>query len=383
MKIRQTKIVFLAMVCLLCMGIIAGCGNKQPQQGEQAVAVKAMQVIQKDTPITYVYAGEVKAKEEVNLQARVSGSIVAKMVEGGDVVRKGQPLFKIDSRSYQSAVLSNQAQLAQAQANLKNAELDAQRYNALASQDAIAKQTRDTQNSVVKQQRAVVAANQALLKKAQDDLNDTVVVSPIDGKIDINDLSVGSYVTAGDTIMATISSVNPVYVQFNMSENEYLSLNERGKGNFTSWGKGLKLVLSDGSVYAETGSITQVDRGLSDNTGTLTMKATFNNPNKILIPGMFGRIEMTTEVRKGALLIPQRAVQQVLSEQFVTVIGKDNKAETRSVTMGTKIGNLWVVEKGLKPSDVVVVEGLTKLQPGISLKPTMIGLDDLNNSSKK
>ena len=143
------------------------------------------------------------------------------------------------------------------------------------------------------------------------------------------------------------------------------------------------MVLSDGSVYAEIGSITQVDRGLSDNTGTLTMKATFSNPNKILIPGMFGRIEMTTEVRKGALLIPQRAVQQVLSEQFVTVIGKDNKAETRSVTMGTKIGNLWVVEKGLKPSDVVVVEGLTKLQPGISLKPTMIGLDDLNNSSKK
>ena len=229
MKIRQTKIVFLAMVCLLCMGIIAGCGNKQPQQGEQAVAVKAMQVIQKDTPITYVYAGEIKAKEEVSLQARVSGSIVAKMVEGGDVVRKGQPLFKIDSRSYQSAVLSNQAQLAQAQANLKNAELDAQRYNALASQDAIAKQTRDTQNSVVKQQRAVVAANQALLKKAQDDLNDTVVVSPINGKIDINDLSVGSYVTAGDTVLATISSVDPVYVQFNMSENEYLSLNERGK----------------------------------------------------------------------------------------------------------------------------------------------------------
>ena len=383
MKIRQTKIVFLAMVCLLCMGIIAGCGNKQPQQGEQAVAVKAMQVIQKDTPITYVYAVEIKAKEEVSLQARVSGSIVAKMVEGGDVVRKGQPLFKIDSRSYQSAVLSNQAQLAQAQANLKNAELDAQRYNALASQDAIAKQTRDTQNSVVKQQRAVVAANQALLKKAQDDLNDTVVVSPINGKIDINDLSVGSYVTAGDTVLATISTVDPVYDQFNMSENEYLSLNERGKGDFTSWGKGLKLVLSDGSVYAETGSITQVDRGLSDNTGTLTMKATFSNPNKILIPGMFGRIEMTTEVRKGALLIPQRAVQQVLSEQFVTVIGKDNKAETRSVTMGTKIGNLWVVEKGLKPSDVVVVEGLTKLQPGISLKPTMIGLDDLNNSSKK
>lgn len=383
MKIRQTKIAFLSMACLLCMFIAVGCGNKQPQQGEQAVAVKAMQVIQKDTPITYVYAGEVKAKEEVSLQARVSGSIVAKMVEGGDVVRKGQPLFKIDSRSYQSAVLSNQAQLAQAQANLKNAELDAQRYNALASQDAIAKQTRDTQNSVVKQQRAVVAANQALLKKAQDDLNDTVVVSPIDGKIDINDLSVGSYVTAGDTVLATISSVDPVYVQFNMSENEYLGLNERGKGNFTSWGKGLKLVLSDGSVYAETGSITQVDRGLSDNTGTLTMKATFSNPNKILIPGMFGRIEMTTEVRKGALLIPQRAVQQVLSEQFVTVIGKDNKAETRAVTMGTKIGNLWVVEKGLKPSDIVVVEGLTKLQPGVSLKPTMIGLDDLNNSSKK
>lgn len=383
MKIKQTKIVFMAMACLLCMVIVAGCGDKQSQKGEQAVAVKAMQVIQKDTPITYVYAGEVKAKEEVSLQARVSGSIVAKMVEGGDVVRKGQPLFKIDSRSYQSAVLSNQAQLAQAQANLKNAELDAQRYNALASQDAIAKQTRDTQNSVVKQQRAVVAANQALLKKAQDDLNDTVVVSPINGKIDINDLSVGSYVKDGDTVLATISSVDPVYVQFNMSENEYLSLNERGKGDFTSWGRGLKLVLSDGTVYNQTGSITQVDRGLSNNTGTLTMKATFSNPNKILIPGMFGRIEMTTEVRKGAILIPQRAVQQVLSEQFVTVISKDNKAETRAVTMGTKIGNLWVVEKGLKPSDIVVVEGLTKLQPGISLQPTMIGLDDLNNSSKK
>jgi len=379
------KICCFSLIAVFSALCAAGCSRQQAAQAPQAVEVKAMQVIERDAPVTYEYVGQVKAKNEAQIRTKVSGNIVAKMVTGGATVTKGQPLFQIDRRQYQAALLNAQAQLAQAEAVLSNSHADSIRYQQLAAQNAIARQTVDTQLSTEQQNAASADAYRAKVQEAADDLADTLIVAPFSGRIDVNDLSVGSYVTAGSTTLATISSLDPVFVQFSMSENEYLQMAGRGGGGNSpsEWGSNVKLILSNGTQYPLTGRIEQVDAGLATDTGTLTMKAVFDNPQKLLIPGMFARVVAQGEIRQGALLVPQRAVQQLLGKTFVTVVGEDDKTESRPVKMGPKVGSLWVVEEGLTAGDRVVVEGFSKIQPGAPLKVVMIGPDDLKISEKQ
>ena len=376
---NKKSMIWLTVLFLL---VATGCSKQQAGRPAQAVAVKAVQVIQKDTPVTYDYVGQIIAKDEVQIQARVSGNIAKKLVKGGDVVRAGQPLFEIDQRQYSSSVADAQAQVAQAQATLSNSRRDVFRYQTLANQGGIAVQTLDTTRAQSEQYQAQVDAYQAKLQKAVDDLNDTVVVSPVDGRIGVGELSVGRYVTAGSTVMATVSTVDPVQVSFSMSENEYLKFARMGSSP-DAWGQNLKLILADGSEYPITGHLEQIDRGMANQTGTLTMKAAFDNPQRLLVPGMFARIVAVGETRQGAILIPQRAVQEMLGKTFVTVAAAENKAETRPVKLGPKIGTMQVVEEGLSVQDVVVVEGFAKTQPGTSLQITMIGPDEVTAPGTK
>ena len=276
-----------------------------------------------------------------------------------------------------AVALAMTAQVAQAQASLSNIRRDVTRYQSLAAQGGIAAQTLDTSLAQAEQAQAQVDAYQAKLAQANNDLTDTVIVSPVDGRIGVGELSVGRYVQAGSTVLATVSSVDPVQVRFSMSENEYLKFARMGNSP-DAWGQNLKLLLSDGSAYPIAGHLEQIDRGMANQTGTLTMKAAFENPQHLLVPGMFARIVTVGENKIGALLIPQRAVQELLGKSFVTVVGADNKAETRAVKMGPKVGSLQVVEEGLTGQEVIVVEGFAKAQPGSPLKITMIGPDDLN-----
>lgn len=378
------KISWGLLTMLTLTVVLAGCGSKQAVKTPQATAVKAMQVIQKDTPLVYEYVGQVQAKNEVKLQATVTGKIVEKMITGGATVSAGQPLFRIDRRTYEAAALAARSQLVEAQAAYSQAQADADRYQQLAAQQAIPQQTADNAVKLAEQRAALVEANQARLAQAQDDLEDTLVVAPFAGRIDIKDLDVGSFVQAGQTVLATISSVDPVNVQFSISENEYLRLTKMGNGSLpNSWGQNLKLFLSNGAEYPLTGKVTQIDRGMAQSTGTLTVKASFANPNQLLVPGMFARVGVTGEPIPGALLIPQRAVQQMLDKNFVTVVGEDGKAESRPVTLGPKVGNLWLVESGLTAGDRVVVEGAAKVQPGTPLNVTLIGPDELANPAQK
>jgi membrane fusion protein (multidrug efflux system) len=379
-KVRWRNYIVLV---ILSMVLVSGC-SKQAAPAPQAVEVKVMQVVQKDTPITYEFVGTIEAKNEVQIRAKVSGNIVAKMVTGGAEVSEGQPLFRIDSRQYNSALLTNQAQAAQSEALLAKARKDVGRYNQLASQGAIAQQTLDNAVAEEQQNAAAANANWAKVQQAQEDIEDTTILSPFNGRIDIKDLSVGSFVQAGSTIMATISSVDPVMVKFSMSENEYLQFAKNNKGTSAAdWGRNLKLILSDGSTYPITGQIEQVDKGLTTGTGTLSFKASFANPNKLLVPGMFARVAVQSEVRPGAFLIPQRAVQQMLDKTLITVVGEGDKTETRSVKMGTKIGNMWVVDEGVTANDRIVVEGFLKTPPGTPVSVIMIGPDDLQTPAKQ
>ncbi len=370
---NKKSIIWLAILLLV---VTTGCSKQQTARPPQEVAVKAMQVIQKDTPVTYEFVGEIVAKDEVQIKAQVTGNIANKLIKGGDTVRAGQPLFEIDRRKYVAAVADSQAQVAQAQASLSNIQRDVARYQDLANQGGIAAQTLDTSKSQAEQVAAQVSAYQAKLQQAQNDLSDTVVVSPVDGRIGVGELSVGGYVQAGSTVLATVSTVDPVQVKFSMSENEYLKFAQMGNSP-DAWGQNLKLVLSNGAEYPLSGKLEQVDRGMANQTGTLAMKALFGNPQHLLVPGMFARIVTVGETRTGALLIPQRAVQEMLGKTFVTVTGANSEAVSKPVKLGPKIGNLQIVEEGLTPQDIVVVEGFAKAQPGAPLKVTMIGLEDL------
>jgi len=376
----KRKIIGIGIV--MTMLALAGCGSQQAMQGSPKAEVKAMSVIQRDTPVTYEYVGQIQAKNEVQIYPRVAGNIVAAMVKGGETVRQGQPLFQIDRSQYEAALLNAQAQVAQAEAALSNARLQTSRYQTLAAQQAISQQTLDNAVATEEQNAAAVEAYQAKVRQAADDVNNTLITAPFDGRIGVNVLRVGSYAGTGSTALATISSVGSIYAQFSMSETEYLHLAQVGGGSLpTAWGNSLKLVLSDGSEYPLTGKIDQIDRGLGTDTGSITIKAAFENPNGLLLPGMFARIVATGETVPGALLVPQRAVQQLLGKTFITVVAEGNKAETRNVTMGSRIGNLWMVTSGLNAGDVVVVDGYAKVQPGAEMNVTMIGPDDLTDQS--
>lgn len=373
----------LGLLSLAIILLAAGCG-KQAARTPGAMGVKAMQVIQRDTPVTYEFVGQIEAKNEVKISSRVAGNITSKLVTGGTAVQAGQPLFQIDRRQYEATVLAARGNLAKAEAALSNARLEGIRYRQLAAQQAVSQQMVDNILATESQNVAQVDAYRAQLQQAENDLADTLIVSPIDGRIDMNDLSMGNFVQAGSTVLATVSSVDPVLVKFSMSENEYLRLAQLVKGaSPNEWGLELKLILSDGSMYPLTGHIEQVDRTLAQDTGTLTLKALFGNPQKLLVPGMFARIAAQGEIRKGALLIPQRAVQELLGKTFVTVVGEGDKAESRPVKMGPRVGDLWLVEEGLTTADRVVVEGGAKVAPGTPLQVEMIGPDALQTPAKQ
>lgn len=379
--ISKKKILTMGLACLFVINL-AGCRKKQAQTGAKEVNVKAMKVIKRDTPLTYDYTGFVEAKDEVQIKSRVTGTIVQKLVNGGDVVEAGQLLYVIDPRNYQNSVLQAQANLANAQANLANVQRDQARYQTLYDQGAVAKQTLDNYNMQLQQAQGSVAAQEALVASAQVDMGETNIVAPFAGKVDTNCLNEGTVVTAQTTVLTSISNSNPMRVKFSLAENDYLKLMN---GNTANGGelKDITLQLSDGSVYPQKGTVNQVDRSVDSTTGTLTLKAQFPNPTGVLLPGMFARITVVGSTRPNAILIPQRAVTDLMYKHFVNVINSENKIEMREVKLGVRIGRLWMVESGLDGTETIVVEGTQKVAKGSSVKPEMITEKDLDTGDTK
>ena len=373
---KQRWAIVILLIVLIGVGVMKGGSLFQKQGGApmaREVEVKAMQVVQKDAQLQYEFVGKVQSKNEVKIISKVSGNVVEKMVKGGDTVYKGQPLFRIDDKQYQSSVRSAQATLNQSEAALNNARKDLARYEQLAAINGISQQTLDAQASQTEQYEAAVAANRAKLQESVEDSADTLILSPVDGRVDVNDVSIGQFVTAGSTTLATVSSLDPIWVQFSMSENEYLKFAQMGNGSLPdAFKQNLKLTLANGAVYGGVGTVEQIDKGISTTTGTITMKASFDNAQKLLLPGMFGRIVAMGEVKPNALLIPQRAVKELLDSNYVIIITADNKAERRAVKMGGKVGNMWIVESGLTADDRVIVEGIDKVKSGAAVKATML-----------
>ena len=380
-KNKKTKALLIGLSLAVSTSfVVAGCGGKQQQAQMQGAQVKAMQVIQQDTPLTSEFAGQIVGKDEVKVQSKVSGNVVEKYVKGGQWVEAGQPLYRIDDRQYQSAVWQAQANLAQAQANLGNAKNDLGRYAELVQASAISRQTYDNQEATVKAYQAAADAANAMYIKARQDLADTTIYAPMSGQLAVDDVAVGTFATAGNTNLVTIGSSNPVYAKFNVSETDYLSYMGAMMQNGNRLKPVVTITLSDGTQYPLEGEIVESDRALTENTGTLTMKALFNNPNGMLMPGMFARVRLSGQTIPNAILVPQRAVQQLLGKSFVMVVNGDGKSEARPVTLGNKVGSYYIIKDGLTTADVVVVEGLSNLQEGVNLNVTMVTAEDMGFS---
>lgn len=372
-------IVVVVIAGTLLMGIFGGGGGRQRAMG--AVQVKAMNVLVQDTPLTLEYAGSVKGKDEVKVQARVSGNVTDKYIKGGQYVSAGQALYKIDDRNYRAALLQAQANLAQAQATYNNALIDLQRNEQLLAAAAVSEQVVTTQRAQVAAYQANVDAMAALVQQAQQNLDDTVVYAPMSGKLAVDDVAVGTYAGAGNTTLVTIGSSNPIFVQFSISEGEYLKyVGASVVPGQALPSKSVRITLSDGSEYPVEGHIVEVDRAMQDNSGSLIIKAQFDNPEGILVPGMFARAKLVGDTLKGAVLVPERAVQQLLGKSFVMIVGEDGKSKAQNVELGSKVGSYCIVEKGLTGKEQVIVEGLTSLTEGMDLAITEVKPEDMGLS---
>lgn len=380
-KNKKTKALLIGITLAVSASfVVAGCGKSDQQAQMQGAQVKVMQVMQQDTPLTSEFAGQIVGKDEVKVQTKVSGNVVEKFVQGGQWVEAGQPLYRIDDRQYTSAVWQAQANLAQAQATLSNAQNDLGRYQQLVQSNAISRQTYDNQIANVNAYQAAVDANHALWIKAQQDLADTTIYAPMTGKLGVDDVAVGTFATAGSTNLVTIGSANPVFAQFNVSETDYLEYMNAVMQGGEQTKPIVTITLSDGTQYPLEGELVESDRSLSQNTGTLTMKAIFDNPNGALLPGMFARVRLSGQTIPNAILVPQRAVQQLLGKSFVMVVNGDGKSEARTVQLGEKIGSYYVIKDGLTAADMVVVEGLSNLQEGVPLNITMVTAEEMGFS---
>lgn len=210
----------------------------------------------------------------------------------------------------------------------------------------------------------------------------TVIYAPMSGQLSVDDVAVGTFAAAGSTNLVTIGTTDPVFVEFSISESEYLKFKniQAMQSGSDKGGIQVSITLSDGTVYPYDGRVVQADRALAQNTGTLMVKALFPNPDGLLLPGMFARVKLTGETVPNAILVPQRAVQQLLGKSFVMVVGSDDKSEARTVTLGQKVGSYYIIKDGLSADDTVIVEGLSNLQEGKDLAVTMVTADEMGFS---
>ena len=369
---RRTLFAADLILALGALLVATACARQQAPPPPPLV-VLVVPVVQKDVPIVGEWIGTLDGSVNADIRPKVEGYVLRQLYKEGQFVRRDDPLFEIDPRQFQAALEQARGTLARAEAQLAKATKDVERFTPLAAEQAISQQELDNALSAESDARGGLAAARAAVDQAALNLGWTKVTSPIEGIVGIARTQVGELVNT-QTVMTTVSTVDPIRVTFGISEREYMERAARiNRANYatTERGPALQLILEDGSVFPEQGKAVLVDREVNVKTGTLTIKGFFPNPHNILRPGQYARIRAELDVRPGALLVPQRAVTELQGGTRVAVAGADGKAEIRAVEMGPRIGDLWVVEKGLKAGENVIVSGLQFLRPGtpITAKP--------------
>ena len=370
----------MAVVVAVSLALmVGGCRKEEKAMTPHAPVVEVVSVVQKDVPIYLEWVGALDGSVNAVIRPQVTGYLVRQNYQEGTLVRKGQILFEIDPRTFQAAVAQAQASLDQAkgtlalqEANAATAGADLARVKPLAEKNAVSKKDLDDAigrdlgaKASVEAARAGVAAAVANLDKAQLDLSFTRIASPVDGIAGIAKTQLGNLVSPSmQEELTSVSTVDPIKVFVNISEREYLRHRESRDFNENI---PLQLILSDGSVYPEEGKLVLADRQIDPTTGTLKIGALFPNKEYLLRPGQYGRVRALLKVNKGALLIPQRAVAELQGKYLVAVVGVDKKVDIRPVMVGERIGSDWLIEKGLKPGEIVIAEGIQKVRPGMTV----------------
>jgi membrane fusion protein (multidrug efflux system) len=398
--------------------LLVTIGRSTPQEVAQALAppeVEVVQVEQHDVPISSEWIGTLEGMVNATIKAQVTGYLRKQHYTEGAFVTQGQVLFEIDPRPFQAALdqtkgelakaqgqlaqanaqlVQANAQLAQAEANQGKTQLDVNRYTPLAKAEAISAQDLDNavqNNLAAKAQvaaaragieaaraaivaaKAVVEAAKAAVATATLNLGFTTIQSPIEGIAGIATAQVGDLVGPSTGTLTTVSTLDPIKVYFTTSEQAYLNFARRNptaaERRAATKRLDLELVLADGTTYPHKGTFFVADREVNAQTGSIRLAGLFPNPENVLRPGQYGRVRAVTDQREGALLVPQRAVSELQGRYQVAVVDRENKITIRTVKVGERVGTMWVIEEGLHPGERVVVEGLQRVRPGMSVDP--------------
>jgi RND family efflux transporter MFP subunit len=371
------------MIKRTCAGLISavlllnvlGCNSSKVRASAPPPPpiVEVAPVVQRTVPVMGEWVGTTEGYVNAQIQPQVSGYLIRQVYHEGSFVRKGQLLFEIDPRPFQAALDQAKGQLAQAEAQVANADLNVKRDIPEAEAHAIPQSQLDSDTQSLRGAKAAVEADQAAVEQAQLNLGYTKVVSLVDGIAGITAVQVGNLV-GPSAVLTSVSQVNPIKVYFPISEQEYLRIADGGAPGSVAWLThasriALQLTLSDGGIYSYPGKIVFADRQVNTQTGTIQIVGEFPNPKNLLRPGQYARVRALTRTITGALLVPQAAVSQAQGSDQVTVVGADNRAQLRTVKVGPTEGSLWVINTGLNPGERVIVVGADKVKDGDLVKP--------------
>ena len=351
---------------VLVLALFLGACRRGPPPAPPVPTVQVAPVIQRDVPIFHEWVGNLDGFVNAEIKPQVSGYVMAQVYRDGAYVRGNDVLFLIDPRNYKDAAADAQATLNQAIALLEKTRLDVKRDQEQFAGQAITRQQLDNDIAAERQAAAAVESNRARVRQAQLNSGWTKVSSLVDGIAGIARVQVGNLVNTSTTL-TTVSQVDPIKVEFNINEVEYL---DSQQGNH--WAEPglrdippLELILQNGSIYPHKGAVHAVNRQFSPQTGTITVQGSFPNPGRILRPGQYGKVRAAVETQKNAFLIPARAINEIQGNYQVGVVGADGKLQIRTVKTAGQVGSMAVVAEGLSAGENVVVSALARLRPGM------------------
>jgi len=354
----------LLCASLLLFVTLAGCSSKEEKPAPPPPSVTVTPVVKKDVEIQQEWVGTMAGNIDADIRPKVEGFLLTRLYQEGAFVGKGQAMFQLDKRQAEAAVEQATGNLERARAALAQADIDVRRYTPLVAQKAVSQAELDKAQSAQRAATAAVAADQAALDNAKLNLGWTTVTSPIAGVAGVAKVGIGDLMTP-ITVMTTVSSVNPIYVDVNVAEQEYL----RFRRTNAEKAKNLELILGDGTIFPHRGRVLFVNREVDTRTGTIQVRGEFSNPGDVLRPGQYARVRAVTEVRKDALLIPQQSVAELQGVYQVAVVGSDNKVTIKTVKLGPQFHDMWVVESGLQAGENVIVDGLQRVKTGATVAP--------------
>lgn len=373
MNLKRRSDVFTRLFSIIATSfILFACGEEAVEM--KPLEVKVTKVVAKDVPITREWVGQTLGAVDIEIRARVDGWLQGIYFAEGSEVREGTLLYKIDATEYEQAVAEAQGNVASIKTLLAQAEDDVKRYTPLAEVGAVSKRDLEIAISTYEARKGELDAAMAALNIAQVNLGYATITAPITGLIGISAARVGDFVgrPPNPVILNTISRIDSIHVRFSISEQEYLYLAKKLgeiEKDPARKRRELEMVLADGSVYDQKGFVVFAQRQIDATTGTLQFEASFPNKSKILRPGQFAKIRTVVEERKGALVIPTRAMVELQGQFTVFVVDENNKVQLRVVNTSTTFGQYTVIESGLKEGDRVIVEGMMKVKPDMVVAP--------------